>query len=65
MSPSLFDSWSRKTKKRSASTLPALRRDSLPSDRTSRLLQEKQMLMEEVKAQKVTNHSPIRYRRLY
>ncbi|XP_045886723.1 TBC1 domain family member 2A isoform X2 [Micropterus dolomieu] len=52
VSPSLFDSWSRKTKKRSASTLPALGRDSLPSDRTSRLLQEKQMLMEEVKAQK-------------
>ncbi|XP_039976279.1 TBC1 domain family member 2A isoform X2 [Xiphias gladius] len=53
-SPSLFDSRSRKTKNRSSSTMPVLRRDTLSSssDRTSRLQQEKQMLMEEVKAQK-------------
>uniref|UniRef100_A0A3B4UMN3 TBC1 domain family member 2 n=1 Tax=Seriola dumerili TaxID=41447 RepID=A0A3B4UMN3_SERDU len=52
-SPALFDSRSRKTKSRSSSTLPALQRDtSSSSDRSSRLQQEKQMLMEEVKAQK-------------
>ncbi|KAM9356801.1 TBC1 domain family member 2A [Symphorus nematophorus] len=46
-SPSLFDRRSRKSKK-------VLRRDTLSSssERTSRLQQEKQMLMEEVKAQK-------------
>ncbi|XP_044060442.1 TBC1 domain family member 2A [Siniperca chuatsi] len=51
-SPSLFDSWSRKAKNRSSSTLPVLRRDTLSSDRMTRLQQEKQILMEEVKAQK-------------
>ncbi|XP_074505592.1 TBC1 domain family member 2A isoform X2 [Sebastes fasciatus] len=40
----------RKMKSRSSSTMTILRRDS--SDRTSRLQQDKQMLMEEVKAQK-------------
>ncbi|XP_026198386.1 TBC1 domain family member 2A isoform X2 [Anabas testudineus] len=49
VSPLLFDSWSRKPKIRSSFTMPALRDDS---ERTSRLQQEKQMLMEEVKAQK-------------
>lgn len=53
VSPSLFDSWSRKSKIRSSFTVPALRDDSLSSERMSRLQQEKQMLMEEVKAQKV------------
>ncbi|XP_068181943.1 TBC1 domain family member 2A isoform X2 [Antennarius striatus] len=50
-SPSLFESRSRKLKARS---MQVLRRDTLSSssDRTSRLQQEKQMLMEEVKAQK-------------
>lgn len=52
MSPLLFDSWSRKPKIRSSFTMPALRDDS---ERTSRLQQEKQMLMEEVKAQKVND----------
>lgn len=52
VSPSLFDSWSRKSKIRSSFTT-ALRDDSLSSERLSRLQQEKQMLMEEVKAQKV------------
>ncbi|XP_051275781.1 TBC1 domain family member 2A [Dicentrarchus labrax] len=52
VSPSLFDSRNRKTKNRGSSTMQALRRDTLSSDRTSRLQQEKQMLMEEVKAQK-------------
>ncbi|XP_018535092.1 TBC1 domain family member 2A isoform X3 [Lates calcarifer] len=53
-SPSLFEGRNRKTKSRSSSTMPVLRRDTLSSslDRTSRLQQEKQMLMEEVKAQK-------------
>ncbi|XP_041800257.1 TBC1 domain family member 2A [Chelmon rostratus] len=51
-SPSLFDSWSRKTKNRGSSTTQVPHRDTLSSDRTSRLQQEKQMLMEEVKAQK-------------
>ncbi|XP_071313254.1 TBC1 domain family member 2A isoform X2 [Trachinotus anak] len=53
-SPSLFDSRSRRTKNRSSSTMPVLQRDTLSSssDRTSRLQHEKQMLMEEVKAQK-------------
>lgn len=55
-SPSLFDSWSRKSKIRSSFTMPALREDSQFSERMSRLQQEKQMLMEEVKAQKVINH---------
>ncbi|KAM7418253.1 hypothetical protein PAMA_017756 [Pampus argenteus] len=43
---------SRKTKNRSSSNMPILRRNTLSSDRTSRLQQENQMLMEEVKAQK-------------
>ncbi|XP_047441423.1 TBC1 domain family member 2A [Mugil cephalus] len=55
-SPSLFETLSRKTKARSSSTLPVLHRDvassSSSSDRSSRLQQEKQMLMEEVKTQK-------------
>ncbi|XP_067374023.1 TBC1 domain family member 2A isoform X2 [Channa argus] len=51
-SPSLLDSWSRKTKIRSSFTMPVLRDDSASCERTSRLQQEKQMLMEEVKAQK-------------
>ncbi|KAI3351402.1 hypothetical protein L3Q82_020209 [Scortum barcoo] len=53
-SPSLFDSRSRKTKNHSSSTLPVRRRDTVSSslDQTSRLQQDKQMLMEEVKAQK-------------
>ncbi|XP_070769283.1 TBC1 domain family member 2A [Enoplosus armatus] len=51
-SPSLFNSWSRKTKNRSLSTVPVLHRDTISSDGMSRLQQEKQMLMEEVKAQK-------------
>ncbi|XP_076025856.1 TBC1 domain family member 2A [Genypterus blacodes] len=55
-SPSLFDS-QRNTKSKSwnSPTLPSLRRDTLSSsfsDRTARLQQEKQMLVEEVKAQK-------------
>ncbi|XP_030002277.1 TBC1 domain family member 2A [Sphaeramia orbicularis] len=49
-STSVFD---RKSKSRGSSTLPSLRRDSVWwSERTSRLQQEKTMLMEEVKAQK-------------
>ncbi|XP_037635464.1 TBC1 domain family member 2A isoform X2 [Sebastes umbrosus] len=44
------DGRNRKMKSRSSSTMTILRRDS--SDRTSRLQQDKQMLMEEVKAQK-------------
>ncbi|XP_076594450.1 TBC1 domain family member 2A [Chaetodon auriga] len=53
-SPSLFDGRSRKMKNRSSSSMQVLRRDTLSSssERTSRLQQEKQMLMEEVKAQK-------------
>lgn len=53
-SPSLFESCSRRVKARSASTLPVRRRDmaSQSSDRIGRLQQEKEMLMEEVKAQK-------------
>ncbi|XP_027136322.1 TBC1 domain family member 2A isoform X2 [Larimichthys crocea] len=50
-SPSLFDS-RRRRKNLSSSTMQVLRRDSSSSDRVSRLQQEKQMLMEEVKAQK-------------
>ncbi|KAM4555974.1 TBC1 domain family member 2A isoform 2-T3 [Odontesthes bonariensis] len=43
----------RRTKTRGSSTMPILRRDAAsPSSETSRLQQEKQMLMEEVKAQK-------------
>lgn len=52
-SPSLFDS-RRRRKNLSSSTMQVLRRDSSSSDRVSRLQQEKQMLMEEVKAQKVS-----------
>lgn len=55
-SPSLFDTWSRKAKIRGSFTLPILRDDSPSSERASRLQQEKQILMEEVKAQKVTHH---------
>lgn len=46
---------SKKSRKSSSSTMPTLRRDTLcsSSDRMSRIQQEKQMLMEEVKAQKV------------
>uniref|UniRef100_UPI0037E74B4D TBC1 domain family member 2A n=1 Tax=Semicossyphus pulcher TaxID=241346 RepID=UPI0037E74B4D len=51
-SPSLFDSQRRRTKTRSSSSMTTLHRDTMSSERTSRLLQEKQMLMEEVKAQK-------------
>uniref|UniRef100_A0A665U047 TBC1 domain family, member 2 n=1 Tax=Echeneis naucrates TaxID=173247 RepID=A0A665U047_ECHNA len=53
-SPSLFESRSRKMKSRSSSSMPVVQGDSAPSsfDRMSRLQQEKQMLMEEVKAQK-------------
>ncbi|XP_073342447.1 TBC1 domain family member 2A [Pagrus major] len=51
-SPSLFDSRSRKTKSRSSSSMQVLHRDTVSSERTSRLQQEKHMLMEEVKAQK-------------
>ncbi|XP_037531598.1 TBC1 domain family member 2A [Nematolebias whitei] len=49
-----LDSQSKKIKSRSTSTMPVRRRVSvtLSSERTSRMLQEKQMLMEEVKAQK-------------
>ncbi|XP_067454389.1 TBC1 domain family member 2A isoform X2 [Thunnus thynnus] len=43
---------SRKMKSRGSSTMPVLRRDAVTSERTSRLQQEKQMLMEEVKSQK-------------
>ncbi|XP_051809997.1 TBC1 domain family member 2A [Acanthochromis polyacanthus] len=46
---SLLDSPSRRTKARSTSTMAALRRDTSSSER---LQQDKQMLMEEVKAQK-------------
>ncbi|TKS65012.1 TBC1 domain family member 2A [Collichthys lucidus] len=42
----------RRRKNLSSSTMQVLRRDSSSSDRVSRLQQEKQMLMEEVKAQK-------------
>ncbi|XP_069575643.1 TBC1 domain family member 2A isoform X2 [Brachyistius frenatus] len=53
-SPSLFGGRSRKSKMRSTSIAPVLRRDTVTasSDRMLRLQQEKQMLMEEVKAQK-------------
>ncbi|XP_069387314.1 TBC1 domain family member 2A isoform X2 [Paralichthys olivaceus] len=53
-SPSLPDNRSRKTNNLSLSNMPVLRRDILSSssDRTSRQQQEKQMLIEEVKAQK-------------
>uniref|UniRef100_A0A8C2X477 TBC1 domain family member 2 n=1 Tax=Cyclopterus lumpus TaxID=8103 RepID=A0A8C2X477_CYCLU len=51
-SPSLLDGRSRRTKSRSSSPLMVLCRDTLSSDRTSRLQQEKRMLLEDVKAQK-------------
>ncbi|XP_028271333.1 TBC1 domain family member 2A-like isoform X2 [Parambassis ranga] len=53
-SPSLFNRRSRKTETPSTSTMPVLRRSTLSSssDRMARLQQEKQMLKEEVKAQK-------------
>ncbi|KAK2848712.1 hypothetical protein Q5P01_008546 [Channa striata] len=51
-SPSLLDTWSRKAKIRSSFTMPVLRDELVSSERASRLQQEKQMLMEEVKAQK-------------
>ncbi|KAM6923409.1 TBC1 domain family member 2A [Xenentodon cancila] len=53
-SPSLLSSCSRRTKTRSLSTTPVLCKDMASSslDVTSRLQQEKLMLMEEVKAQK-------------
>ncbi|RVE67613.1 hypothetical protein OJAV_G00104530 [Oryzias javanicus] len=53
-SPSLLDRRSRRTKTCSSSTMPIRRRDTVSSssERSSRLQQEKQMLMEEVKAQK-------------
>ncbi|XP_055368385.1 TBC1 domain family member 2A isoform X2 [Betta splendens] len=47
-SPLLFDNQSRKSKLRSSFTMPTLREDS----QSSRLQQEKRMLMEDVKAQK-------------
>lgn len=55
-SPLLLNSHSRRTKTCSpSSTMPVLRRDtsSSSSDWTARLQQEKQILVEEVKAQKV------------
>lgn len=60
-SPSLFDGRSRKKRSSSSSSRQLLRRDTVssPSERTSRLQQDKQMLMEEVKAQKVIDHTPI------
>ncbi|KAF6729202.1 hypothetical protein FQA47_003111 [Oryzias melastigma] len=53
-SPSLLDRRARRTKTCSSSTMPIRRRDTVSpsSERSSRLQQEKQMLMEEVKAQK-------------
>ncbi|XP_026186724.1 TBC1 domain family member 2A [Mastacembelus armatus] len=51
-SPTLFDGRRRKTKTRTSLSTPVLREETLSSDRTSRLQQEKQILMEEVKAQK-------------
>lgn len=60
-SPSLLDGRSRKKRSSSSSSRQLLRRDtvSLPSERMSRLQQDKQMLMEEVKAQKVIDHTLI------
>ncbi|XP_037318251.2 TBC1 domain family member 2A isoform X2 [Pungitius pungitius] len=46
------DHWNRKTKTCSSSPLMVLCRDALSSDRTSRLQQEKQMLREDLRAQK-------------
>ncbi|XP_034038161.1 TBC1 domain family member 2A [Thalassophryne amazonica] len=43
---------SRKSKNRSSTSMPTLLRETLSSERTSRLQQEKQMLLEEIKAQK-------------
>lgn len=51
--PLQFDSRSRKLKSRSSSNMQVLHRDTVSSERTSHLQQEKHMLMEEVKAQKV------------
>ncbi|XP_023131803.2 TBC1 domain family member 2A [Amphiprion ocellaris] len=51
-SPSLLDGPGRRTKARSMSTMAVLRRDTSSSERSARLQQDKQMLMEEVKAQK-------------
>lgn len=47
--------YNRRTKTRSVSTMPVRRRVTVTSssERTSRVQQDKQMLMEEVKAQKV------------
>lgn len=47
------DHWNRKTK---TSPSMVLCRDDLSSDTTSRLQQEKQMLLDDVRAQKVINH---------
>ncbi|KAG7454009.1 hypothetical protein JOB18_015556 [Solea senegalensis] len=53
-SPSLSDSCSRRMKNRSSSTMPVLCRDTLSStsEQMSRVQQEKEILIEEVKAQK-------------
>lgn len=60
-SPSSLDGRSRKKKSCCSSSRQLLRRDTVssPSERTSRLQQDKQMLMEEVKAQKVIDDTPI------
>lgn len=52
-SPSQFNSRNRKTKSRSSSNMQVLCRDTDSSEKMSHLQQEKHMLMEEVKAQKV------------
>lgn len=61
-SPTLFDGQSTKMKIRSLSTRQVLRRDTLPSSsaQTSGLQQDKHMLMEEVKAQKVMSYMAMR-----
>ncbi|XP_068587555.1 TBC1 domain family member 2A-like [Cebidichthys violaceus] len=51
-SPSALDHRTRKTKTRSSSPMTVVCRDSLSSDRTSRLQQENLVLMEDVRAQK-------------
>lgn len=60
-SPSSLDGCSRKKRSSSSSSRQLLRRDAVssPSERMSRLQQDKQMLMEEVKAQKVIDHTLI------
>lgn len=60
-SPSSLDGRSRKKRSSSSSSRQLLCRDTVssPLERTSRLQQDKQMLMEEVKAQKVIDHTLI------